>query len=104
MQLKPGTGESELLPAACDHRIWRVSISRAENEGDNEFMEQTFLVKIAGEEPEKFALLTFDWAKGSMTHMSGAMSEKELRDHLGGNGMPEPELDGRIAAARQKPM
>ena len=62
-------------------------------------MEQTGLV-MASKDPDTFNLLTVDPAEGSAIRMSAQMTEEEVRELLGGNGMPENELAQVLAAAR----
>ena len=63
--------------------------------------DETHLTRVKGSDPEKFVFVTFDRAEARMRHMSGAMSEAEVRALLGGNGMPEHELNSVIETARK---
>ena len=41
--------------------------------------EETHLQRVKGSDPEQFVFLAFDRSEGEMKHMSGAMSEAEVR-------------------------
>lgn len=57
-----------------------------------------------GFRPEQFLFVTVDLAKGKMKRTTGAISEKEMPDHLTSNGMPVTEIDDKFAHARANPI
>jgi len=63
--------------------------------------DETHLARVKGSDPEEFYFVTFDRVEGKMRHMSGMMSEADVRAFLTGNGMPEHELNSTIETARQ---
>jgi len=73
----------------------------------NEAMEQTVLAKIKmpdDSEEEQFSFVTMGLQAGKMVRMTDALSEPEIRSHLEEAGMPEAEINSRIAHARENPV
>jgi hypothetical protein len=67
-------------------------------------MEETVLAKVkrpddSGE--ERFCFVTMDLQAGKMVRMSEGLTEAQVRARLA--GMPEAELDSKIANAREHP-
>jgi hypothetical protein len=66
-------------------------------------MEQTVLAKTKmpdDSEGEQFSFVTMDLQAGKMVRMTDALSESEVRSHLKDAGVPEAEINSKIAPAR----
>lgn len=63
--------------------------------------ERTFLKQILFEGEERFMFVTLADGMSRMRHTSYEMTEAEVREDLAGRGMPEREIDGLIAGARE---
>jgi hypothetical protein len=68
------------------------------------YMDQTYLGKIKDSDPEEFILLALDRAAGSMKHMSDPFSEEAFRKDMAEQGMPQAEIEAKIAHARANPV
>ena len=67
-------------------------------------MAETYLGKIKDSDPEEFILITFDRASGSIKHMSDSFSEDAFRKDMAGQGMPQADIEAKIAHARANPV
>ena len=67
-------------------------------------MDETYLAKVKNSEPEQFLFVTWDPTQGSMKNTTAPVSEGEIREFLSSNGMPQQEIDSKVAHARQNPI